>query len=1549
MKNTEVSRKVLKAITIGLAAAMAMMPTVTAFADDGEGSGDGGSSSHSESSDSGSHDSDSHDSDSHEDHSEHTDDVESSHDDVEDAADEVRDEESGGDESGGGEESHDDGGSGESGGGEESHDDGGSGESGGGEESHDDGGSGESGGGEESHDDGGSGESGGGETPAEAPAAEAPAAEAPATEAPAAEAPAAEAPAAEAPAAEAPAAEAPATEAPAAEAPAAEAPAAEAPAAEAPAAEAPAAEAPAAEAPATEAPAAEAPVAEAPAAEAPAAGGGASGDEAVNVPEMTGATGDEAVNVPELLGASPTDATGVIENEINNEAGAIGTEEVAGAQAGTGEETGGYQSVSEPLSDAAGSLKNIVDASAAVDKAFADAAKVDAAAVKVAEGVEKNEFLAVFNDWTMPSAENAVKTADTEVNTNIGVTVKQDVSEAASAGYENKDAADTAKTEAQTQLDKAVGEANRVIDVAKTDLGSAKQALDNAESQLKEAQEAKVAADNALDNAKEKFKKLLEDNGLSWKKEGDTIKAVGDISKLDELDGDIKGDIKAAIVSAAKAVDNAKSNARKAAYAVEYAKDEVDKADANFSKAGIDALTAINNDFKQIIDTYETAKDEKDAAESEKSEAERAKENADDDLKKAEKDLTSAQNIYDTALDTHQKTYDEAHASIYETIDSKLTNVGNDFNKNRALAFYFTKLYLIDIEDAKAESIEVDKDNQPSIDKKTGIVTSIGNKKDGGFKVNYITKSNEQKSLVFNWLKYDDQGTCNDKLGNDYDTYKVVLVKDGKNTDTVLGEIKLDRDDSKTVTGKSITVGDSKDNKLDLISYLSGYNDSKDYLQTLSDKITEAEGKVTEAGENVTAAGKELEKATNKYIEVNARYQDAETANKAVEAARMTIGAITDLNENANVIRDILAGSKGEDETDEAYKDRVQDAYDAAKKSAEKANTGYKAISNSYNVLSSLIEKIKSQQETVGKVKVKEGNNIQESYKEFRKLASLLTQYKLMQELKQQGVDLSTVEMKVRENSDESVWWRTGQGSKNNYGEITYKIGDEEPKKFYFDYLALDEKGEHVLDQPGLKNTSSVKTIVVVSNTDAYGQLSLGWKFDERTRYIDENAYQSMFDDLSTDLSYAKLVRDYASAVVEYGKMMKIQKTAEYAQQRVDDAAKALVNASYDQSVSTAKIKQLEGEFEKAQQKYNDANTKYKDVKGDLENLKAEIDKIIESGFKVKDGSGTEPNGETGNPVITDGSAPAITPEIGNQEPGTPAITDDGNGNNNDDNGSGNGNGNNNDDNGSGNGNRSESDSGSGSGSDGGSGSGSGSGSESIESASTSSTSSRTRTRSRSGGGDDDSAASEVDGSAAADTGAPAAETGAPAAGGGVTTVAAAETAAPGAAGVTTYTGTADGAFTDAGAPAPIGAAVTLEAGGGAVDGGAVLEDGGAPAGAVLEDAGAPAGAALGDTAAPAGAVEAAGGALVDGTNPVAQVLGDKANPVAQVLGERLAPIVEAVENGTFNRNMVLNDDVKASIPFGWWLLIFILGATGVKMYMDHRKRKEEEAAKQGR
>ncbi|MCR4589346.1 MAG: hypothetical protein K5668_00810 [Lachnospiraceae bacterium] len=89
---------------------------------------------------------------------------------------------------------------------------------------------------------------------------------------------------------------------------------------------------------------------------------------------------------------------------------------------------------------------------------------------------------------------------------------------------------------------------------------------------------------------------------------------------------------------------------------------------------------------------------------------------------------------------------------------------------------------------------------------------------------------------------------------------------------------------------------------------------------------------------------------------------------------------------------------------------------------------------------------------------------------------------------------------------------------------------------------------------------------------------------------------------------------------------------------------------------------------------------------------------------------------------------------------------------------------------------------------------------------------------------------------------------------------------------------------------------------------------------------------------------EAAGGGALEG-----DVLGDRTAPEGEtvggelkgdVLGERIAPLVDAVNNGTFDRNMLFDEETKGSIPFGWWLLILVMGAAGVKLYMDHRKKK---------
>ena len=63
--------------------------------------------------------------------------------------------------------------------------------------------------------------------------------------------------------------------------------------------------------------------------------------------------------------------------------------------------------------------------------------------------------------------------------------------------------------------------------------------------------------------------------------------------------------------------------------------------------------------------------------------------------------------------------------------------------------------------------------------------------------------------------------------------------------------------------------------------------------------------------------------------------------------------------------------------------------------------------------------------------------------------------------------------------------------------------------------------------------------------------------------------------------------------------------------------------------------------------------------------------------------------------------------------------------------------------------------------------------------------------------------------------------------------------------------------------------------------------------------------------------------------------------PTGDVLGERIAPIAEQVENGTFSRKSLFTEE-GLKLPFAWWLIILVLGAKGVLMIAEKRKKKEE-------
>ena len=61
----------------------------------------------------------------------------------------------------------------------------------------------------------------------------------------------------------------------------------------------------------------------------------------------------------------------------------------------------------------------------------------------------------------------------------------------------------------------------------------------------------------------------------------------------------------------------------------------------------------------------------------------------------------------------------------------------------------------------------------------------------------------------------------------------------------------------------------------------------------------------------------------------------------------------------------------------------------------------------------------------------------------------------------------------------------------------------------------------------------------------------------------------------------------------------------------------------------------------------------------------------------------------------------------------------------------------------------------------------------------------------------------------------------------------------------------------------------------------------------------------------------------------------------SDVLGERVAPIVDAVNDGTFTRDMLFDEEAK-QIPIALWLLLLAFGAAGLAIYQKTRKKKIE-------
>lgn len=157
----------------------------------------------------------------------------------------------------------------------------------------------------------------------------------------------------------------------------------------------------------------------------------------------------------------------------------------------------------------------------------------------------------------------------------------------------------------------------------------------------------------------------------------------------------------------------------------------------------------------------------------------------------------------------------------------------------------------------------------------------------------------------------------------------------------------------------------------------------------------------------------------------------------------------------------------------------------------------------------------------------------------------------------------------------------------------------------------------------------------------------------------------------------------------------------------------------------------------------------------------------------------------------------------------------------------------------------------------------------------------------------------------------------------------------------------------------------TTSGGGGSTDGGAT---GGGAVAAVADATGgtsvditasipvAPAGAiagagVLGETA-PAAFADLSGRSSAVDAGAFADISGMESGVLAgddlidgEVLGERMAPIVEAVNNGTFTRSMLFEED-GLKINFMWWLIILAMGAKGVQMYVKSRTKEAKESEK---
>lgn len=368
------------------------------------------------------------------------------------------------------------------------------------------------------------------------------------------------------------------------------------------------------------------------------------------------------------------------------------------------------------------------------------------------------------------------------------------------------------------------------------------------------------------------------------------------------------------------------------------------------------------------------------------------------------------------------------------------------------------------------------------------------------------------------------------------------------------------------------------------------------------------------------------------------------------------LGATVDVAESTrNLLKDVIAA-------DTAVRD------DSASWTAQGARDNAAAALEAYNKLKDLSEfkeqpiilEIDEQQKKLKNLV--DNENYGNLMNECRKLAALFIKYNLLQDENVNPDSIDTVHLD----------WKGGDWEAH-YGQVTYKLKDSDDTQYvYFDYKAYDGDELTKLGKDDSKHVTRIE--VVQKKVDENGNLILTDKGDH---YYDERDFAGKADEYRTNksnyelnkelfataLAYAEVVKDKAQLVSEFKEAQVCARnmmiTAGDAEQKVKDAAQALLDAKIDLNFNEKKFNDLKDKYEKAKEENEKAKDKLDDLKDKLKELDEKIndlDKILkdDSGFKTEKKKDKNRNTEPDPEGATSGGA-AVTGGGGESFDGAPA------------------------------------------------------------------------------------------------------------------------------------------------------------------------------------------------------------------------------------------------------------------------------------------------------